>query len=141
MTWNEFVEYIEKFLLLCTLLTAGTGLVELIFKPFRKRKERKKILAEMEKIRRAREERIDSSLDKIDLHLEEAAELSKWQEKVDDRLDKHEEAIKDSKNERRLLWRAQRATLDGLMKMGAPSEMIPKVIEEMDVYVDDNLRQ
>lgn len=145
MTWNKFAEYIEKFLLLCAMLSACAGLVELVFKPFRKYKAKKASLAEIERIRLAREERIDDSLDKIDQHLDEAAELSKWQDSVDNRLDKHEEAIKESKNERRVVWRAQRATLGGLMQLlqrnNERNESIEKIIEEMDVYVDDNLRQ
>ncbi len=145
MTWDDLKQFFEKFLLTSAVIGAIGGLVELAFKPIRKCRDRKKAQVDAERKRIERENRIDESLANIDQHLEEAVAFEKWKEEVDQKLTEHEEAIQDSKNERRVVWRAQRATLSGLMQLlkrnNEKNESIEKIIEEMDVYVDDNLRQ
>lgn len=125
------------------VVASGLAAIEAIFKPFRKRKEnreaKREAEAQAEKERLNREKRIDESLVKVDTHLEESLEIAKWQKEVDKRLEEHSEAIKDSKNERRVLWKAQRATLDGLKQLGA-NGMVSGAITEMDDYVDNNIR-
>lgn len=145
MTWDDLKQFFEKFLLTSAVIGAIGGLVELAFKPIRKCRDRQKAQVDAERKRIERENRIDESLANIDQHLEEAVAFEKWREAVDKKLTEHEEAIQESKNERRVVWRAQRATLSGLMQLlkrnNEKNESIEKIIEEMDVYVDDNLRQ
>lgn len=141
MTWDEIKQFLEKFMLGGAVITMLSAVIEIIFKPFRKYRERKKIRESEENERLKRERRTDELLLNINKHLEEAQEIEKWREAVDKKLTEHEEAIQDSKNERRVVWRAQRATLSGLMQLlDGKNEVIAKAILEMDEYTDEKMR-
>lgn len=132
MDWEQALKLMEKLIKISATVGAAAALVEIIFGPVRG-------LLEKRRNRLERENRIDDSLAKIDQHLEESTRLAEWQTAVDATLARHEQSIEDSKAERRVTWRAQRATLDGLKQLGA-NGLVSKAIEEMDDYADENMR-
>lgn len=132
MDWEQALKLMEKLIKISATVGAAAALVEIVFRPVRR------ILAKR-RTRLKRENRIDDSLAKIDQHLDESTRLAEWQTAVDATLARHEQSIEDSKAERRVTWRAQRATLDGLKQLGA-NGLVSKVIEEMDDYTDENMR-
>ena len=132
MDWEQALKLMEKLIKISATVGAAAALVEIIFGPVRG-------LLEKRRNRLERENRIDDSLAKIDQHLDESTRLAEWQTAVDATLARHEQSIEDSKAERRVTWRAQRATLDGLKQLGA-NGLVSKAIEEMDDYADENMR-
>ena len=132
MDWEQALKLMEKLIKISATVGAAAALVEIVFRPVRK-------LLEKRRKRLERENRIDDSLTKIDQHLDESTRLAEWQTAVDATLARHEQSIEDSKAERRVTWRAQRATLDGLKQLGA-NGLVSKAIEEMDDYTDENMR-
>lgn len=132
MDWEQALKLMEKIIKISATVGATAALVEIVFRPVRK-------LLEKRRNRLERENRIDESLGKIDQHLDESTRLAEWQTAVDATLARHEQSIEDSKAERRVTWRAQRATLDGLKQLGA-NGLVSKAIEEMDDYTDENMR-
>ena len=132
MDWEQALKLMEKLIKISATVGAAAALVEIVFRPVRR------ILAKR-RTRLKRENRIDDSLAKIDQHLDESTRLAEWQTAVDATLARHEQNIEDSKAERRVTWRAQRATLDGLKQLGA-NGLVSKAIEEMDDYADENMR-
>jgi vacuolar-type H+-ATPase subunit I/STV1 len=132
MDWEQALKLMEKLIKISATVGAAAALVEIIFGPVRG-------LLEKRRNRLERENRIDDSLAKIDQHLEESTRLAEWQTAVDATLARHEQSIEDSKTERRVTWRAQRATLDGLKQLGA-NGLVSKAITEMDDYADENMR-
>ncbi len=132
MDWEQALKLMEKLIKISATVGAAAALVEIVFRPVRR------ILAKR-RTRLKRENRIDDSLAKIDQHLDESTRLAEWQTAVDATLARHEQSIEDSKAERRVTWRAQRATLDGLKQLGA-NGLVSKAIEEMDDYADENMR-
>ncbi len=132
MDWEQALKLMEKLIKISATVGAAAALVEIVFRPVRK-------LLEKRRKRLERENRIDDSLAKIDQHLDESTRLAEWQTAVDATLARHEQSIEDSKSERRVTWRAQRATLDGLKQLGA-NGLVSKAIEEMDDYTDENMR-
>lgn len=132
MDWEQALKLMEKLIKISATVGAAAALVEIVFRPVRG-------LLEKRRNRLERENRIDDSLAKIDQHLEESTRLAEWQTAVDATLVRHEQSIEDSKAERRVTWRAQRATLDGLKQLGA-NGLVSKAIEEMDDYADENMR-
>lgn len=132
MDWEQALKLMEKLIKISATVGAAAALVEIVFRPVRS-------LLEKRRNRLKRENRIDDSLAKIDQHLEESTRLAEWQTAVDATLARHEQSIEDSKAERRVTWRAQRATLDGLKQLGA-NGLVSKAIEEMDDYADENMR-
>ena len=132
MDWEQALKLMEKLIKISATVGAAAALVEIVFRPVRK-------LLEKRRTRLERENRIDDSLAKIDQHLDESTRLAEWQTAVDATLARHEQSIEDSKAERRVTWRAQRATLDGLKQLGA-NGLVSKAIEEMDDYADENMR-
>lgn len=132
MDWEQALKLMEKLIKISATVGAAAALVEIIFGPVRG-------LLEKRRNRLERENRIDESLAKIDQHLDESTRLAEWQTAVDATLARHEQSIEDSKAERRVSWRAQRATLDGLKQLGA-NGLVSKAIEEMDDYADENMR-
>lgn len=132
MDWEQALKLMEKLIKISATVGAVAALVEIIFGPVHG-------LLEKRRNRLERENRIDDSLAKIDQHLDESTRLAEWQTAVDATLARHEQSIEDSKAERRVSWRAQRATLDGLKQLGA-NGLVSKAIEEMDDYADENMR-
>ena len=132
MDWEQALKLMEKLIKISATVGAAAALVEIVFRPVRS-------LLEKRRNRLKRENRIDDSLAKIDQHLEESTRLAEWQTAVDATLARHEQSIEDSKAERRVTWRAQRATLDGLKQLGA-NGLVSKAIEEMDDFTDENMR-
>lgn len=132
MDWEQALKLMEKLIKISATVGAAAALVEIVFKPVRS-------MLEKRRNRIKRENRIDESLAKIDQHLDESTRLAEWQTAVDATLARHEQSIEDSKAERRVTWRAQRATLDGLKQLGA-NGLVSKAIEEMDDYTDENMR-
>ncbi len=132
MDWEQALKLMEKLIKISATVGAAAALVEIVFRPVRR-------LLEKRRTRLKRENRIDDSLAKIDQHLDESTRLAEWQTAVDATLARHEQSIEDSKAERRVTWRAQRATLDGLKQLGA-NGLVSKAIEEMDDYTDENMR-
>ena len=132
MDWEQALKLMEKLIKISATVGAAAALVEIVFRPVRR-------LLEKRRNRIKRENRIDDSLAKIDQHLDESTRLAEWQTAVDATLARHEQSIEDSKAERRVTWRAQRATLDGLKQLGA-NGLVSKAIEEMDDYADENMR-
>ena len=132
MDWEQALKLMEKLIKISAAVGAAAALVEVVFKPVRS-------MLEKRRNRLKRENRIDESLAKIDQHLDESTRLAEWQTAVDATLARHEQSIEDSKAERRVTWRAQRATLDGLKQLGA-NGLVSKAIEEMDDYTDENMR-
>ena len=132
MDWEQAIKLMEKLIKISATVGAAAALVEIVFRPVRS-------LLEKRRNRLKRENRIDDSLAKIDQHLEESTRLAEWQTAVDATLARHEQSIEDSKAERRVTWRAQRATLDGLKQLGA-NGLVSKAIEEMDDFTDENMR-
>ncbi|NCC85769.1 MAG: hypothetical protein EOM03_16855 [Clostridia bacterium] len=132
MDWEQALKLMEKLIKISATVGAAAALVEIVFRPVRR-------LLEKRRKRLERENRIDESLGKIDQHLDESTRLAEWQTAVDATLARHEQSIEDSKAERRVTWRAQRATLDGLKQLGA-NGLVSKAIEEMDDYTDENMR-
>ncbi len=132
MDWEQALKLMEKLIKISATVGAAAALVEIVFRPVRR-------LLEKRSNRIKRENRIDDSLAKIDQHLDESTRLAEWQTAVDATLARHEQSIEDSKAERRVTWRAQRATLDGLKQLGA-NGLVSKAIEEMDDYTDENMR-
>ena len=132
MDWEQALKLMEKLIKISATVGAAAALVEIVFRPVRR-------LLEKRRNRIKRENRIDDSLAKIDQHLDESTRLAEWQTAVDATLARHEQSIEDSKAERRVTWRAQRATLDGLKQLGA-NGLVSKAIEEMDDYTDANMR-
>ena len=132
MDWEQALKLMEKLIKISATVGAAAALVEIVFRPVRR-------LLEKRRNRLKRENRIDDSLAKIDQHLDESTRLAEWQTAVDATLARHEQSIEDSKAERRVTWRAQRATLDGLKQLGA-NGLVSKAIEEMDDYADENMR-
>lgn len=132
MDWEQAIKLMEKLIKISAAVGAAAALVEIVFRPVRS-------LLEKRRKRLERENRIDDSLAKIDQHLDEATRIAEWQTAVDATLARHEQCIEDSKAERRVTWRAQRATLDGLKQLGA-NGLVSKAIVEMDDYADANMR-
>lgn len=130
------VESLKTASIALSVFLSAVAVVRILYNPTKKLflKLREKRIERAERLKR-----IDDTLGKVESHLEESIEIAKWQENVDKRLDEHAEAIADSKNERRVLWKAQRATLDGLRQLRA-NGMVTDAIRLMDEYADDNIR-
>lgn len=144
MDWSFLLDIIKGTTIIAGFIGSLTAIIEFFFSPIRK-------VLKAKKERKEREKRIEDSLGKLDSHLKESRHEeeadTKWKGDVEETLkninkilENHDDAILASKNERRVLWRAQRATLDGLKQLHT-NGLVSQSIQEMDNFTDDNMRK
>lgn len=131
--WNLIKEILLGLGVVAGGLGAITVILELAFKPIRKFKD-KRIKRE------ERSKRIEESLDRLDDHLVETEDHEARMRDIEKIVLEHEREIEASKAERRLTWKAQRATLDGLRQLNT-NGMVTQTIKEMDDFSNDHMNR
>lgn len=128
--WSGFVGMVGALAVVASLL----GIIETFFKPIRRALEKRD--------RRIRQEtRIAEALDKLDQHFKEAERLDEQIERVEEALEKHQQQIDDSREERRILWQGMRAILQALRPLVPEDDSIVKALADMDDYANRQMRK
>lgn len=142
MDWALFLEQ-AKEVASVTLGFVGTlaalfGGIEIIFRPFRSWKEKRD---DEQKTR----ERLIKLLGETETHYKEAQERNRRLDMLEEKVEEHEQAIEQSREERRILWQAMRTMMLTLrdiipVEHRETRQEITKSVQEMDKYANDHMR-
>lgn len=127
--WDGFIGMVGALV----VLAGFVGAVEGIFRPIRRSIERRDQ-------RIMRDDRIETSLERLETHFVEARERDLRIGELELMSKRQQRQIEDNRDEHALLWRGMKAILSALQRLVPDDSDITEAIRDMDDYANRNMR-
>lgn len=142
MNWADFLsKFVDGMGIISgVIVTLATilGSIEVVFKPMNKWKKKRKDEIDFQM-------QLQKMLIDVNIHLEEAKVRDAKIEKLEEHIEEHREDIKQSQEERMILWSGLRVLSIAIREVIPDTKpdirlSIDKSIEAMDKYANDHMR-